>query len=141
VNPSDFWRRWHISLSTVMRDYLYIPLGGNRVSLARQYRNLVTVFFLCGLWHGASWNFVIWGLWHGAFLVVERVTSARRRSSDQQIHRSSDPQIPRSSNPQILRSSNSQGPWNWPLWPHLYTLLVVMVGWKFAVKRFSSVGG
>ncbi len=73
----EFWRRWHISLSTWFRDYLYIPLGGNRVSPARRYRNLITVFFLCGLWHGASWNFVIWGLWHGAFLVVERVVADR----------------------------------------------------------------
>src|SRR5439155_13667571 len=69
----DFWRRWHMSLSSWFRDYLYVPLGGSRVSPARMYRNLVTVFFLCGLWHGASWNFVIWGLFHGSFLVVERV--------------------------------------------------------------------
>ena len=70
----EFWRRWHMSLSTWFRDYLYVPLGGNRVSPGRTYVNLVTVFFLCGLWHGASWNFVIWGLWHGAFLVIERAT-------------------------------------------------------------------
>jgi alginate O-acetyltransferase complex protein AlgI len=68
----EFWRRWHISLSTWFRDYLYIPLGGNRVPPWRIYVNLVTVFFLCGLWHGASWNFVIWGLMHGFFLVLER---------------------------------------------------------------------
>ena len=117
-----FWRRWHLSLSTWFRDYLYIPLGGNRVPLARQYRNLVTVFFLCGLWHGASWNFVIWGLWHGAFLVVERIVNTRRFP---------DPQIRRSSDPQIHKSSNSNGLLAWPLWPHLYTLLVVMVGWVF----------
>ena len=73
----EFWRRWHISLSTWFRDYLYIPLGGNRVSPARTYLNLVTVFFLCGLWHGASWNFVVWGLFHGAFLVLERLGLAR----------------------------------------------------------------
>ena len=68
----DFWRRWHISLSTWFRDYLYIPLGGNRVSEGRSYVNLLIVFFLCGLWHGASWTFVVWGLFHGAFLVLER---------------------------------------------------------------------
>ena len=78
----EFWRRWHISLSTWFRDYLYVPLGGNRVSPARRYRNLITVFFLCGLWHGASWNFVIWGLWHGAFLVVERVIGRITKSPD-----------------------------------------------------------
>jgi len=68
----DFWHRWHISLSTWFRDYVYIPLGGNRVSVARNHVNLVAVFFLCGLWHGASWTFVIWGLYHGLFLVFER---------------------------------------------------------------------
>ena len=68
----EFWRRWHISLSTWFRDYLYIPMGGNRVEPWRNYFNLITVFFLCGLWHGASWTFVIWGLYHGMFLIVER---------------------------------------------------------------------
>jgi len=68
----DFWRRWHISLSSWFRDYVYIPLGGNRVSEARNHLNLVAVFFLCGLWHGASWTFVAWGLYHGMFLVLER---------------------------------------------------------------------
>ncbi len=75
----DFWRRWHISLSTWFRDYLYVPLGGNRLSPARTYGNLVAVFFLCGLWHGASWNFVIWGLFHGTFLVIERLVSRSSR--------------------------------------------------------------
>ena len=72
VSIQDFWSRWHISLSTWFRDYLYIPLGGNRKSARRTYANLVTVFFLCGLWHGAKWTFVAWGLYHGVFLVVER---------------------------------------------------------------------
>ena len=75
---TEFWRRWHISLSTWFRDYLYIPLGGNRVSRVRTYVNLVIVFFLCGLWHGASWNFVAWGLFHGMFLVLERMIAWRR---------------------------------------------------------------
>jgi len=69
----EFWRRWHISLSTWFRDYLYIPLGGSRGATWRTYLNLTTVFLLCGLWHGASWSFVIWGLLHGVYLVVERV--------------------------------------------------------------------
>ena len=68
----EFWRRWHISLSSWFRDYLYIPLGGNQKGTLRTGINLMTVFFLCGLWHGASWNFIIWGLFHGAFLVMER---------------------------------------------------------------------
>jgi alginate O-acetyltransferase complex protein AlgI len=97
----DFWRRWHISLSTWFRDYLYVPLGGNRVSPARRYRNLVTVFFLCGLWHGASWNFVIWGLFHGSFLVAERVGLAGG----------------------IKRL--------WGPVRHAYVLAVVMIGWVF----------
>ncbi|OGV58985.1 MAG: alginate O-acetyltransferase [Lentisphaerae bacterium RIFOXYA12_FULL_48_11] len=69
---TEFWRRWHISLSTWFRDYLYIPLGGNRLGKVRTLTNLLIVFFLCGLWHGAQWNFVVWGLFHGMFLVAER---------------------------------------------------------------------
>ena len=69
----EFWRRWHISLSSWFRDYLYVPLGGSRHGNLRTYFNLLTVFFLCGLWHGASWNFVVWGLLHGFFLVIERL--------------------------------------------------------------------
>lgn len=69
----DFWKRWHISLTKFFRDYLYIPLGGNRLGTGRTYLNLVIVFFLTGLWHGASWTFVIWGLIHGTFMVAERL--------------------------------------------------------------------
>ncbi len=72
VSIQDFWRRWHISLSTWFRDYLYIPLGGNRKGKYRTYVNLIIVFFITGLWHGASWNFVVWGLFHGFFLLLER---------------------------------------------------------------------
>ena len=73
LSITEFWRRWHMSLSSWLRDYLYIPLGGNRGSNAQTYRNLVMVFLLCGLWHGANWTFVLWGAWHGAFLVIERL--------------------------------------------------------------------
>nr|WP_246522218.1 MBOAT family O-acyltransferase [Neoroseomonas terrae] len=73
LSITDFWRRWHISLSSWLRDYLYIPLGGSRGSSAQLYRNLILVFLLCGLWHGANWTFVLWGAWHGAFLVIERM--------------------------------------------------------------------
>jgi alginate O-acetyltransferase complex protein AlgI len=97
----EFWRRWHISLSSWFRDYLYVPLGGSRVTPAKMYRNLVVVFFLCGLWHGASWNFVIWGLFHGTFLVLERLGLAG-----------------------LIRQLA------WPL-RHAYLLLVVMIGWVF----------
>ncbi len=68
----EFWRRWHISLSSWFRDYLYIPMGGNRNGKVRTYVNLFVVFLLCGFWHGAAWNFVVWGVYHGAGLVVER---------------------------------------------------------------------
>ena len=73
VNPSDFWHRWHISLSTWLRDYLYIPLGGNRHGTLMTYRNLLLTMLLGGLWHGAAWNFVLWGLFHGVLLVGHRV--------------------------------------------------------------------
>ena len=73
ISVRDFWRRWHISLSTWFRDYLYVPMGGNRKPGSRTYTNLLTVFFLCGLWHGAKWTFVAWGLYHGSFLIIERL--------------------------------------------------------------------
>lgn len=95
----EFWQRWHISLSNWFRDYLYIPLGGNRKGGNRTIFNLFVVFLLCGLWHGASWNFVLWGLFHGTFLAFERGnfgTLLRQR-------------------PIIIR--------------HAYTLFVVMIGW------------
>ncbi len=84
TNPSDFWKRWHISLSSWLRDYLYIPLGGNQGTRARVYRNLMLTMVLGGLWHGAAWNFVLWGFYHGALLIghrqaepaLERVTRA-----------------------------------------------------------------
>ena len=69
----EFWRRWHISLSSWFRDYLYFPLGGNRIGIKRTYVNLFIVFFVTGLWHGSSWNFVVWGLMHGFFIIVERI--------------------------------------------------------------------
>ncbi len=105
----EFWRRWHISLSTWFRDYVYIPMGGSRCSNARVGFNLVTVFFLCGLWHGASWTFVVWGLYHGAFQVIERVGL--------------DPVLARAWRP--LR--------------HFYVLLVAVVGWVlFRAETFPQ---
>jgi alginate O-acetyltransferase complex protein AlgI len=70
---TEFWRRWHMTLGRFMKDYLYIPLGGNRVSPSRLYFNLWVVFLISGLWHGAAWNFVIWGAFHGLFLVLDRL--------------------------------------------------------------------
>ncbi len=99
LSITEFWRRWHMSLSSWLRDYLYIPLGGNRGTNLQTYRNLVTVFVLCGVWHGANWTFVLWGFWHGAFLVVERLGLKRRLA-----------RVPA-----------------WTSW--LYALLAVMGGW------------
>ncbi len=77
ISITDFWRRWHITLSSWLRDYLYIPLGGSRGGLGATYRNLVIVFLLTGIWHGANWTFLLWGVFHGVLLVVERITGQR----------------------------------------------------------------
>ena len=77
VSIRDFWRRWHMSLSSWLRDYVYIPLGGSRCAKAKLYRNLLVVFLLCGLWHGAQSTFVLWGLFHGVFLILERTAFGR----------------------------------------------------------------
>jgi alginate O-acetyltransferase complex protein AlgI len=98
----EFWRRWHMSLSAWFRDYVYVPLGGSRGGTLSTTRNLWIVFLLCGAWHGASWNFVVWGMWHGLFLSIERL-----RAVDFVLSRS----------PRLVRN--------------LYTLLIVMVGWVF----------
>ena len=74
---TEFWRRWHITLSTWFRDYVYIPLGGNQKGSIRTYFNLTLVFLLCGIWHGANWTFIAWGLYHGLFLVIERLGISR----------------------------------------------------------------
>ena len=108
----EFWRRWHISLSTWFRDYLYIPLGGGRGGALRVYRNLLIVFVLCGLWHGAEWTFLIWGLYHGAFLVIER------QGWFEKIHRRM---------PRFIH--------------HVYLMVVVMVGWAiFRAEDFGQLG-
>jgi D-alanyl-lipoteichoic acid acyltransferase DltB (MBOAT superfamily) len=82
-NLQDFWRRWHISLSTWLRDYLYIPLGGSRKGTVRTYVNLFVVMLLGGLWHGAAWNFVLWGAFHGIGLAVTRVWQRRRGDTEE----------------------------------------------------------
>ena len=83
----DFWRRWHITLSNWLRDYLYIPLGGNRHGKARRYVNLIITMLLGGLWHGAAWTFVLWGLLHGSYLMVAHMWGALRAGSLIAAHR------------------------------------------------------
>jgi D-alanyl-lipoteichoic acid acyltransferase DltB (MBOAT superfamily) len=77
----DFWRRWHITLSRFLRDYLYIPIGGNRLGAQRRYINLMLTMALGGLWHGAGWNFLIWGALHGVFLAVNHLWRGERKPS------------------------------------------------------------
>lgn len=78
VSVTDFWRRWHISLSTWLKDYIYIPLGGNRCSKWRNYWNIIVTFLVSGIWHGANWTFIVWGLIHGVFQVIEKVLGMQK---------------------------------------------------------------
>lgn len=105
---TEFWRRWHISLSTWFREYVYIPLGGNRKGLKRQIVNLLIVWGLTGLWHGASWNFLLWGLYYGILLILEKTFLLKVLD-----------RLPRA-----VR--------------HVYTLLVVLMGW--ALFYFEDMG-
>ena len=108
---TEFWRRWHISLSTWFREYVYIPLGGNRKGLLRQIRNIFLVWLLTGLWHGASWNFVLWGLYYFALLVIEKTFLLRL------LERA----------PKFLR--------------HIYSMAAVIFGWLlFVIEDVSSIG-
>ena len=98
---TEFWRRWHISLSTWFKEYLYIPLGGNRVSKKRNYFNLFIVFLATGFWHGAAWNFIFWGLWHGMFIIFEKATGWHKK----------------------------EGGWKLSLAHHIYCILAFVIGW------------
>ncbi len=105
ISITDFWRRWHITLSHFFRDYLYIPLGGNRRGASRTYLNLIIVFLLCGLWHGANWTFLLWGIYHGGLLIIERFTAFRDREGGLPVIR------------------------------RIVTLVLVMIGWVFFRSR------
>ncbi|WP_438432610.1 MBOAT family O-acyltransferase [Gorillibacterium sp. sgz500922] len=109
---TDFWRRWHISLSSWFRDYVYIPLGGNRRGLPRQLLNLLVVWLLTGLWHGASWNFVLWGLYFGLILMFEKTGGLKLLAK-----------LP-------------------PILQHAYAILLILIGWVFfAFPDFSDMWG
>ena len=110
-SATEFWRRWHISLGTWFREYLYIPLGGNRVGNVRLVLNLLLVWAATGIWHGASWNFLLWGLFYGSIIIVEKFFLLR----------------------QLDRLPGWVG--------HVYGLFIIMVGWTiFAVEDFSALG-
>ena len=113
VSITEFWRRWHITLSRWFRDYLYIPLGGNRRGTSRTCLNMAVVCVLCGLWHGANWTFLLWGIYHGAFLIIERISGLRNLS------------------PEKYKIARRCG-----------TLLIVMVGWVlFRSENISQALG
>jgi alginate O-acetyltransferase len=108
---TEFWRRWHISLGTWFKEYLYIPLGGNKKSSRRTYINLFIVFLLTGVWHGAKWTFIIWGLWHGIFIIIERIIKIEKYNKKYEI---------------LIR--------------HVYTLFIVIIGWVFFRAENLSYG-
>jgi alginate O-acetyltransferase complex protein AlgI len=114
---TEFWRRWHISLTSWFRDYVYIPLGGNRSGPLRTYRNLLIVFLLVGIWHGAAWQFVAWGLYNGFFLIVERIAIRRPGA--------------------VATDPGANRPFSF-LARFAYTLPVVLVGW--AIFRAPDLG-
>ena len=114
---TEFWRRWHMSLSRWFRDYLYIPLGGNRGSAAQTYRNLVIVFLIVGLWHGAAWTFVVWGLFHGVLLLAERALGIGRDRGEERVETGSARALAHG----LARAR---------------TLILVMLGWVL----FRSIG-
>jgi len=133
----EFWRRWHISLSTWFREYVYIPLGGNRKGRRRTYVNLLIVFFLTGLWHGAGWNYILWGLYHGFFLVVERMWDSRNAVVGQTGAGESDTgkfAAGKFDSDQRVTgiSGKKAGRFHLPgIFSFIYTLLVVNFGWIF----------
>ena len=107
----EFWKRWHISLTTWFREYVYFPLGGNRVSKAKWIRNILTVWLLTGIWHGAGWNFLLWGLYYGLWMLAERLFLGKCLEKL----------------PDVLR--------------HAYTMLIVLMGWAlFAVEDMGRLG-
>jgi len=107
----EFWKRWHISLTSWFREYVYFPLGGNRVPKAKWIRNILIVWTLTGIWHGAGWNFLLWGLYYAAFMLLERLWLGKVLEKL----------------PAALR--------------HVYTLFVVMIGWAlFAIEDMGHLG-
>lgn len=110
-NITEFWRRWHITLSSWFRDYIYIPLGGNRKGILKQIRNILIVWLLTGAWHGASWNFILWGVYFGVILILEKIF--------------------------ILKILDKAG----KVLSHIYTIILILIGWViFAFEDLSEIG-
>ena len=109
-NITEFWRRWHITLSSWFRDYIYIPLGGNRKGILKQIRNILIVWFLTGAWHGASWNFILWGVYFGVILILEKMF--------------------------ILKVLDKVG----KVFSHIYTIILILIGWViFAFENLGEI--
>ena len=109
-NITEFWRRWHITLSSWFRDYIYIPLGGNRKGILKQIRNILIVWFLTGAWHGASWNFILWGVYFGVILILEKIF--------------------------ILKVLDKVG----KVFSHIYTIILILIGWViFAFEDLGEI--
>lgn len=106
---TEFWRRWHITLGSWFREYVYIPLGGNRKGVKRQIINLFIVWFLTGFWHGADWNFIVWGLYYFVLLMIEKVWLLKKLEKGK-------------------------------IWPHIYTLFLVVIGWAIFVANDGGAG-
>lgn len=105
---TEFWRRWHISLSSWFREYVYIPLGGNRKGLVRQLFNIMVVWMLTGLWHGANWNFVLWGVYYGVLLMIEKLF--------------------------LLKWLDKLPNWI----GHIYSMFLVVIGWTILHRRIFT---
>ena len=155
VSVRDFWHRWHISLSRFFRDYVYIPLGGNRVSTGRLLLNLLAVWALTGFWHGSSWNFILWGLYYFVFIAIENFVKKFRKAQAAEVSGGMEgrPAVAESiatdgtdtaAGPASAADTkrNAQAPRRSPLTPltrafgHIYTLIVVFFGW--VLFRFSD---
>ena len=119
LTPSDFWGRWHIALSTWLREYLYIPLGGNRHGRVKTYRNLLVTMLLGGLWHGAAWNYVLWGGFHGLLLIGYRLAGIVRDDAS---------------------NASIESPWWSRVIQRIVMLTLVMVGWvMFRSRSFEQI--
>ncbi len=119
---TEFWRRWHISLSSFFRDYVYIPLGGNRKHV---YANIAIVFILTGIWHGAAFTYIVWGVWHGIFNISEKLLNTRKKS------KKNEDTTEKVTNYNLVRYIVISG------FQHLYTMLVVLIGW--VIFRASDI--